>query len=111
MLGNANATDAYVFLNDGFGEFTAAPGSPSTAGTNANMAATGDFRGNGKIDLVVADSDANNVAFVRGNSDGAFQTANALTAEMKTKRSHLRVGSTLSYQATVLGRNSAKRSS
>src|SRR5690348_11293267 len=44
-------------------------------GTSPLSVATGDFNGDGKIDVAVANSAGNNVSVLLGNGDGTFQTA------------------------------------
>ncbi len=43
------------------------------AGTSAFAVATGDFNGDGKLDVVVANASSNNVSVLLGNGDGTFQ--------------------------------------
>jgi hypothetical protein len=45
------------------------------AGSNPSSVAVGDFRGDGKLDLVVANDGSNNVSILLGNGDGTFQAA------------------------------------
>jgi len=51
--------------------------SPSgyAAGTAPGFVAVGDFNGDGKLDMVVANSSSNNVSILLGNGDGTFQAA------------------------------------
>ncbi len=53
-----------------------------TAGAQPNFVAAGDFNGDGRVDLVVANSASNNnnVSILLGNGDGIFQTAVNYTA-------------------------------
>jgi hypothetical protein len=44
-------------------------------GTNPASVAVGDFNGDGKLDLAVANSASNNVSVLLGNGDGTFQAA------------------------------------
>ena len=44
------------------------------AGTNPTSVAAGDFNGDGKLDLVVANGGSGNVSILLGNGDGTFQT-------------------------------------
>jgi hypothetical protein len=45
------------------------------AGTDPDSAAVGDFNGDGKLDLAVANEGSNNVSILLGKSDGTFQAA------------------------------------
>jgi len=45
------------------------------AGTNPDSAAVGDFNGDGKMDLAVANEGSDNVSILLGNGDGTFQAA------------------------------------
>src|SRR6516164_3572919 len=47
-----------------------------STGANPSSIAAGDFNGDGKADLVVANSTANTVSVVLGNGDGTFSTKN-----------------------------------
>jgi hypothetical protein len=59
------------------GQFVEAP--QFAAGTNPQAVAWGDFNGDGKLDLVVANSGGNNVSVLLGNGDGTFQAQTTLT--------------------------------
>jgi hypothetical protein len=50
-------------------------------GQNPAAVATGDFNGDGKTDLVVANSGSNNVSILLGNGDGTFQAAKDFDAD------------------------------
>ena len=45
------------------------------AGTVPYSVAVGDFNGDGKLDLAVANEGSNNVSVLLGNGDGTFQAA------------------------------------
>ena len=45
------------------------------AGTDPDAVAVGDFNGDGKLDLAVANEGSNNVSIILGNGDGTFQAA------------------------------------
>ena len=70
--GNNNVT---ILLGNGDGTFTATSGSPISVGTKPYSIAVGDFRGNGKLDLTIANYGSNNVTFLLGNGDGTFTAA------------------------------------
>jgi VCBS repeat protein len=53
--------------------FSSAP--PLPAGSGPKPVATGDFNGDGKVDLVVANESSDNVSVFLSNGDGTFQAA------------------------------------
>jgi len=59
-----------ILLGNGDGTFEAALNLSGVSG--AQSLAVGDFNGDGKLDLVTADSYANNVSVLLGNGDGTF---------------------------------------
>ena len=44
-------------------------------GANPQAVVTGDFNGDGRLDLAVANSASNTVSILRGNANGTFQAA------------------------------------
>lgn len=60
-----------VLLGHGDGTFTPTAASPVT-GSNPSSVAVGDFNGDGKADLVVANAGSNTVTVLLGNGDGTF---------------------------------------
>jgi len=76
-LAVANYSDntVTILLGNGDGTFTPAPGSPIPVGTEPDAIAVGDFTGNGKLDLAVANYGSNNVTLLLGNGDGTFTQA------------------------------------
>ena len=72
VTANNGANDVTVLLGDGTGGFTAAPGSPFPLGLFPQSAAVGDFNGDGKPDIVAADSGNNTVRVLLGNGFGGF---------------------------------------
>ncbi|MFI5454651.1 MAG: FG-GAP-like repeat-containing protein [Isosphaerales bacterium] len=69
---NLDNSGVAVLLGKGDGTFQA----PElyAAGFGPNSVVAGDFYGNGKLDLAVADAyDSNNIDVLRGNGDGTFQ--------------------------------------
>jgi hypothetical protein len=57
----------------GFADFTVAP--TYGVGTRPGAVASGDFNGDGKIDLAVANAMSNNISILLGNGDGTFAPA------------------------------------
>jgi sugar lactone lactonase YvrE len=64
-----------VLLGNGDGSFTAASGSPWTVGQDPYQIVTGDFNGDGRLDLATADFGENTVMLLLGNGDGTFVPA------------------------------------
>jgi FG-GAP-like repeat/Putative Ig domain len=69
MIGGPGLT---VSLGNGDGTFTQGSTSPIPLGTNLSGIVTGDFNGDGKLDLAVTDSGGNAVIILLGNGDGTF---------------------------------------
>lgn len=61
-----------VSLGNGDGTFTPASGSPISLGQNLSVILVADFNGDGKLDIAVTDSSANEVYILLGNGDGTF---------------------------------------
>src|ERR1700723_358186 len=55
--------------------FSSTPSSSVAVGTQPTGLVTGDFNGDGKIDLAVANSGSNTVSILLGNGDGTFTAA------------------------------------
>jgi hypothetical protein len=59
-----------------YAQFTDAPGSPFAVGRNPVHIVSGDFNGDGRLDLAIANSDSNkNVTVLLGNANGGFTEA------------------------------------
>jgi hypothetical protein len=61
-----------VSLGNGDGTFTPANGSPIPLGQSLSAIVAADFNGDGKLDVAVTDSSANDVYILLGNGDGTF---------------------------------------
>ncbi len=77
---NSAGPDVTILLGNGDGTFTAATDSPITVGNSPLSVVAGDFNGDGKIDLAVANScyDCGNVGSLTiliGNGNGTFTQA------------------------------------
>jgi hypothetical protein len=74
VVSNLNSNNVTVFLGNGAGGFTAASGSPITVGTSPQAVALGDFNGDGKLDLAVANY-SGSISILLGNGAGGFTAA------------------------------------
>jgi hypothetical protein len=74
-----NSGNVSIMIGDGKGNFSLASASPFSVGTNPAGVAVGDFNGDGKSDLAVANADDGTVSILLGNGDGTF-SANATIA-------------------------------
>ena len=64
-----------ILLGNGDGTFRTAPGSPITVPFGPEFVGAGDFNGDGKLDLVVANMFGNGLTILLGNGDGSFTPA------------------------------------
>jgi uncharacterized repeat protein (TIGR01451 family) len=76
VANSANSSNSVtVLLGDGSGGFVPAQGSPFEVGFSPFSLAVGDFNGDGKPDLAVANSVSNSVTVLLGNGNGGFTPA------------------------------------
>ena len=75
VTANGGGNSVSVLLNNGTGGFSAAVGSPFAVGAAPAFVAVGDFNGDGKPDIVTADSGGNTVTVLLGNGSGGFAAA------------------------------------
>lgn len=68
-----------VFLGNGAGGFTAAPGGPLSVGSNPEALITADFNRDGRLDIATANTSSHNVSILLGRGDGSFGPLPALT--------------------------------
>jgi hypothetical protein len=66
VTANLGGDSATVLIGNGSGGFTPASGSPFAVGSGPVYVAVGDFNGDGKVDLVTANSNSNNVTVLLG---------------------------------------------
>lgn len=71
-VANHETSNVTVFLNDGQGTFSPMPGSPftTTARPHLHGLATGDFTGDGRLDIAADSSDTDAVTLLAGTDDG-----------------------------------------
>lgn len=75
IAGTAMSGSVSILLGNGDGTFTQAPGSPAITGLyDPPSIVTGDFNGDGKLDLAVS-NDSGDVYILLGNGDGTFTQA------------------------------------
>jgi hypothetical protein len=75
--GYQNVSNVSILLGNGDGTFQPPVNYP--AGDGPESLAAGDFNGDGKLDLVVANWASDNVSILLGNGDGTFQPAVSYT--------------------------------
>ena len=71
-FGSANVT---ILLGDGAGGFIPAAGSPVAVGPSPRAVTAGDWNGDGRLDLAVANFASTNVTILLGNGAGGFSPA------------------------------------
>ncbi|MGO9270920.1 MAG: FG-GAP repeat domain-containing protein [Terriglobia bacterium] len=69
---NSGDDTVTILLGNGDGTFMAASASPPATGDTPVGVAVGDFNGDGKLDLVVANQFGGNLTILLGNGDGTF---------------------------------------
>ena len=68
-VANRFSDDVSILLGDGDGTFTQAAESPVTVGTAPAYVVTGDFDGDGMLNLVVTNFSSNNLFILLGDGD------------------------------------------
>lgn len=75
VVANERGSDASVLLGDGKGGFAPARGSPFPAGHSPNDLAVGDFNGDGRLDLAIANHETQHLTVLLGDGQGGFAPA------------------------------------
>jgi hypothetical protein len=75
-IANVTSSTVTVLLANANGGYTAASGSPFATGAAPYSIAAGDFNGDGKADLAIANSTGSNVTVLLGDGSGGFTQAN-----------------------------------
>ena len=78
VIDSADNSTVDILLGNGDGTFTVEATSPSISGIPLNFA-TGDFNGDGKTDLAVAENDGT-IAILLGNGDGTFAASGSVNS-------------------------------
>ena len=72
VVANGLSNDLWIYLGNGDGTFQLPRIIPLSKGLSPVGLAVGDTRGNGKLDLVVAEADSSTIGVLLGNGDGTF---------------------------------------
>lgn len=72
VVANGGDNNLWLYFGNGNGTFGLPMIVPITLGQSPTWIATGDLRGIGRIDIVVAESDSNSVGVFLNNGDGTF---------------------------------------
>lgn len=72
---NFSLANVTILLGNGTGGFQEAVGSPIGVGANPEYSTVGDFNGDGKQDLAVANAGTSNVTILMGSGNGGFVEA------------------------------------
>jgi hypothetical protein len=75
VVANEQSGNASVYLGDGGRKFSAASGSPVSAGPHPNDITVGDFNRDGRPDLAFANHEAQQLTIVLGDGRGGFAPA------------------------------------
>jgi len=74
-VANSQSDTVTILLGNGTGGFTPAVGSPISVGDFPSSVGVGDFTGDGRLDLAVANLNADTVTILLGNGSGGFSPA------------------------------------
>ena len=72
LVANGGSGNLSVYLGDGKGGFSQPNGSPFSAGQNPTDIGTGDFNGDGNLDIAIANHGVKSVTVLLGNGKGQF---------------------------------------
>jgi Bacterial Ig-like domain (group 3)/FG-GAP-like repeat/Abnormal spindle-like microcephaly-assoc'd, ASPM-SPD-2-Hydin len=78
VTNDSNST-ATIWLGNGDGTFSLAAGSPIAVGNDPIGIVAGDFNGDGKVDLAVANNGSKTISILLGNGSGGFTPASTPT--------------------------------
>ena len=72
LVANGGSGNLSVYLGDGKGGFSQPNGSPFSAGQNPTDIGTGDFNGDGNLDIAIANHGVKSVTVLLGNGKGQY---------------------------------------
>jgi hypothetical protein len=75
VVGNAYSSNINIYLGNGNGQFTTAPGSPMLIGNGVISNAIADFNNDGKPDIATANYNGGNISINLGTGTGSFTPA------------------------------------
>ncbi len=75
VVANEKSGDVSVLLDDGKGGLSPSRGSPFPAGPNPNDLASGDFNGDGLVDLAIANHETQHITVLLGDGRGSLAPA------------------------------------
>jgi hypothetical protein len=75
VVANGGSNNVTILLGDGKGSFVEAKGSPFPAGHSPNDICVGDFNGDGKLDLAIANHEVKYLTVLLGDGKGGFSSA------------------------------------
>jgi hypothetical protein len=73
VIVNIESETLSVLLGDGHGHFHPAAAAPCPTGKSPNDIATGDFNGDGNLDVVIANTETPNITILLGDGKGGFK--------------------------------------
>ncbi len=80
VVNNYGSNTVSILLSNGTGQFTEAPGSPHTVGSGPLGTGTADFNRDGRVDLLIANRNSNNLTLLLGSGGGAFSNGGTIAA-------------------------------
>ena len=73
VVANEKGSSVSVLLNDGKGGFSPSRGWPFPAGPSPNDLTCGDFNGDGRVDLAIANHETQHLTVLLGDGRGAWR--------------------------------------
>jgi hypothetical protein len=85
IVANMQSSNVTILLGDGKGGFRPSDGSPFPAGESPNDIASGDFNGDGKLDLAFPNHETNHITVLMGDGKGRFAAAPGSPIPVRSK--------------------------